>query len=74
MSNTSVEKGTDRSRSATNRDTDVLAAAALRQHDLGPLGVGSTGGPKRRGATGCYHLAWKSTSWTRPRELASCYS
>jgi catechol-2,3-dioxygenase len=28
-------------------------------HDLGLFGVGTTGGPKRRGAIGLYHLAWQ---------------
>jgi catechol-2,3-dioxygenase len=28
-------------------------------HDLGLFGVGSAGGPKRRGAIGLYHLAWQ---------------
>jgi catechol-2,3-dioxygenase len=28
-------------------------------HDLGLFGVGSTSGPKRRGAIGLYHLAWQ---------------
>ena len=28
-------------------------------HDLGLFGVGSGGGPKRRGAIGLYHLAWQ---------------
>ena len=28
-------------------------------HDLGLFGVGNTGGPKRRGAIGLYHLAWQ---------------
>ncbi len=28
-------------------------------HDLGLFGVGSAGGPKRRGAVGLYHLAWQ---------------
>ena len=27
-------------------------------HDLGLFGVGTGGGPKRRGAIGLYHLAW----------------
>jgi catechol-2,3-dioxygenase len=28
-------------------------------HDLGLFGVGTAGGPKRRGAIGLYHLAWQ---------------
>lgn len=28
-------------------------------HDLGLFGVGTGGGPKRRGAIGLYHLAWQ---------------
>lgn len=28
-------------------------------HDLGLFGVGASGGPKRRGAIGLYHLAWQ---------------
>ncbi|MDA8358735.1 MAG: VOC family protein [Actinomycetota bacterium] len=28
-------------------------------HDLGLFGVGTSGGPKRRGAIGLYHLAWQ---------------
>ena len=28
-------------------------------HDLGLVGVGTAGGPKRRGAIGLYHLAWQ---------------
>ena len=28
-------------------------------HDLGLFGVGTVGGPKRRGAIGLYHLAWQ---------------
>jgi catechol-2,3-dioxygenase len=28
-------------------------------HDLGLFGVGTSGGPKRRGAAGLYHLAWQ---------------
>lgn len=28
-------------------------------HDLGLFGVGTTGGPKQRGAIGLYHLAWQ---------------
>jgi catechol-2,3-dioxygenase len=28
-------------------------------HDLGLFGVGSTGGPRPRGAIGLYHLAWQ---------------
>jgi catechol-2,3-dioxygenase len=28
-------------------------------HDLGLFGVGSAGGPPRRGAIGLYHLAWQ---------------
>ena len=28
-------------------------------HDLGLFGVGTAGGPKRRGALGLYHLAWQ---------------
>jgi catechol-2,3-dioxygenase len=28
-------------------------------HDLGLFGVGSAGGPKRRGTIGLYHLAWQ---------------
>lgn len=28
-------------------------------HDLGLFGVGSAGGPRRRGAVGLYHLAWQ---------------
>ncbi len=28
-------------------------------HDLGLFGVGPSGGPKRRGAIGLYHLAWQ---------------
>lgn len=28
-------------------------------HDLGLFGVGTAGGPKRRGAVGLYHLAWQ---------------
>jgi catechol-2,3-dioxygenase len=28
-------------------------------HDLGLFGVGSSGGPRRRGAIGLYHLAWQ---------------
>ncbi|GGI03659.1 VOC family protein [Egicoccus halophilus] len=28
-------------------------------HDLGLFGVGTDGGPKRRGAIGLYHLAWQ---------------
>jgi catechol-2,3-dioxygenase len=28
-------------------------------HDLGLFGVGSAGGPKRRGAIGLHHLAWQ---------------
>ena len=28
-------------------------------HDLGLFGVGTTDGPKRRGAIGLYHLAWQ---------------
>lgn len=42
-----------------------MSAAFLRlprsgnHHDLGLFGVGSEGGPKRRGAIGLYHLAWQ---------------
>jgi catechol-2,3-dioxygenase len=28
-------------------------------HDLGLFGVGASGGPKRRGTVGLYHLAWQ---------------
>ena len=28
-------------------------------HDLGLFGVGTAGGPRRRGAIGLYHLAWQ---------------
>ena len=28
-------------------------------HDLGLFGVGTAGGPRRRGAVGLYHLAWQ---------------
>lgn len=28
-------------------------------HDLGLFGVGTAGGPKRRGAVGLYHVAWQ---------------
>ena len=28
-------------------------------HDLGLFGVGTAGGPKRRGGIGLYHLAWQ---------------
>ncbi len=28
-------------------------------HDLGLFGVGTAGGPKRRGTVGLYHLAWQ---------------
>ena len=28
-------------------------------HDLGLFGVGTAGGPKRRGGSGLYHLAWQ---------------
>ncbi len=28
-------------------------------HDLGLFGIGTAGGPKRRGAIGLYHLAWQ---------------
>lgn len=28
-------------------------------HDLGLFGVGSAGGPRRRGSVGLYHLAWQ---------------
>ncbi|MDQ3944871.1 MAG: VOC family protein [Actinomycetota bacterium] len=28
-------------------------------HDLGLFGVGTSGGPKRRGTVGLYHLAWQ---------------
>src|SRR6185312_3159096 len=28
-------------------------------HDLGLFGVGTSGGPKRRGGIGLYHLAWQ---------------
>ncbi len=28
-------------------------------HDLGLFGVGTAGGPKRRGSIGLYHLAWQ---------------
>lgn len=52
-------------------DMEVIArepranAAFLRlprsgnHHDLGLFGVGTAGGPKRRGAIGLYHLAWQ---------------
>jgi catechol-2,3-dioxygenase len=42
-----------------------MQAAFLRlprsgnHHDLGLFGVGTAGGPKRRGAIGLYHLAWQ---------------
>lgn len=42
-----------------------MSAAFLRlprsgnHHDLGLFGVGTAGGPKRRGAIGLYHLAWQ---------------
>ncbi len=34
-------------------------AASTNHHDLGLFGVGSAGGPRRRGAIGLYHLAWQ---------------
>ncbi len=43
----------------------AMGAAFLRlprsgnHHDLGLFGVGTAGGPKRRGAIGLYHLAWQ---------------
>ena len=43
----------------------LATAAFLRlprsgnHHDLGLFGVGTAGGPKRRGAIGLYHLAWQ---------------
>ncbi len=33
--------------------------AGQNHHDLGLFGVGTAGGPKRRGAIGLYHLAWQ---------------
>jgi catechol-2,3-dioxygenase len=32
---------------------------SCNHHDLGLFGVGTAGGPKRRGAIGLYHLAWQ---------------
>lgn len=34
-------------------------ARSGNHHDLGLFGVGTAGGPKRRGAIGLYHLAWQ---------------
>jgi len=34
-------------------------ARSGNHHDLGLFGVGTGGGPKRRGAIGLYHLAWQ---------------
>jgi catechol-2,3-dioxygenase len=32
---------------------------STNHHDLGLFGVGTAGGPRRRGAVGLYHLAWQ---------------
>ncbi|MBW3663665.1 MAG: VOC family protein [Actinobacteria bacterium] len=39
-------------------------------HDLGLFGVGTIGGPRRRGAIGLYHLAWQLDTVD---ELADAY-
>jgi hypothetical protein len=35
-------------------------AGSGNRHDLGLFGVGSAGGPRRRGTIGLYHLAWQA--------------